>query len=291
MNTLILIFLPFGLALALACGVRLALGAERGVRMAGVAAVVAFLVTWGIVLRPGWFAHDAVGRIGHIAVGAALTALLLDFLAARRWWAYVAMAVVVLVSCWASVNLGLWPPVAFTWMKGMALAALAVGAFLVLLRLDALASRAVNARGLNDGGVPPPRELTAPITLAMVCFGLSAVAAVARDGAMAATALALAMAVAGYTAAMVLVALGPSRGLVLGAGATMLAIVWAFADRNPHAVLGLIVLPLTLFAEGTARRVPLPKAGITKILYPLVLAAACALPLSIAVLITLAVRS
>lgn len=275
MNTLLLILLPFGLALALACGVRLALGPERGARMAGIAAVVAFLVTWGIVLRPGWFAFNPVGRIGHVAVGAALTALVLDFLAAKRWCAYVAMAIVVLVSCWASINHGLWPPQAFTWMKGVALAALAVGAFLVLLRLDALA----------------PRELTAPITLAMLCFGLSAVAGVARDTPMAATALALAMAVTGYMVAVILVGLGPSRGLVLGAGATMLAITWAFVDRNPNVALGLIVLPLTLFAEGTAQRVPLPKAGITKILYPVVLAVACALPVVIAVLITLAIRT
>lgn len=275
MNTLLLILLPFGLALALACGVRLALGSERGARMAGVAAVVAFLVTWAIVLRPGWFAFTPVGRIGHVAVGAALTALVLDFLAAKRWCAYVAMAIVVLVSCWASINQALWPPQNFTWMAGLALAALAIGAFLALLRLDALA----------------PRALSAPITLAMLCFGLSAVAAVARDSAMAATALALAMAVAGYMAAALLVGFGPSRGLVLGAGATMLAITWAFADRNPHTALGLIVLPLTLFAEGTAQRVPLPKAGITKILYPVVLAAACALPVVIAILITLAIRT
>ena len=275
MNTLILILLPFGLALALACGVRLALGPERGARMAGLAAVVAFLVTWGIVLRPGWFAFNPVGRIGHVAMGAAITALVLDFLAAKRWCAYVATAIVVLVSCWASVNHGLWPPAAFTLMKGVVLAALAIGAFLVLIHLDALA----------------PQDLTAPITLAMACFGLSAVAAVARDTAMAATALALAMAVTGYMVAAVLVGLGPSRGLVLGAGATMLAIAGAFADRNPHTALGLIVLPLTLFADGTAQRVPLPKAGITKILYPLVLAAACALPVLIAVLITLAIRT
>lgn len=275
MNTLLLIFLPFGLALALACGVRLALGPERGARMAGVAAVVAFLVTWGIVLRPGWFAFTPVGRIGHVAVGAALTALVLDFFAVRRWCAYVAMGVVVLVSCWASLNQGLWPPHAFTWMKGAALVALAAGAFLVLVRIDILV----------------PRDLTAPITLAMLCFGLAAVAAVARDGAMVATALALAMAVAGYMAATVLVPLGPSRGLALGAGATMLAIAWAFVDRNPQAALGLIVLPLTLFAEGTARRVPLPKAGISRILYPLVLAAVSALPVIIAILITLAIRT
>ena len=275
MNTLLLILLPFGLALALACGVRLALGPERGARMAAAAAVIAFLVTWGIVLRPGWFAYDSVGRIGHCAVGAMLTALVLDFLAAKRWCAYVAMAIVVLVSCWASINHGLWPPQSFTLMKGAILAVLAVGAFLVLMRLDALA----------------PRELTAPITLGMLCFGLSAVAAVAGDSAMAATALALAMAVAGYMVAAILVGLGPSRGLVLGAGVTMLATVWAFVDRNPHTALGLIVLPLTLFAEGTAQRVPLPKAGITKILYPVVLAAACALPVVIAVLITLAIRT
>jgi len=274
MNTLILVLLPFGLALALACGVRLALGPERGARLAGVAAVVAFLITWGIVLRPGWLAYNPVGRIGHVAVGAALTALVLDFIAAKRWCAYVAMAIVVLVSCWASLNGGLWPPLGFTWTKGAALAALATGAFLVLLRLDILA----------------PRDLTAPITLAMLSFGLAAVAAVAGDAAMAATALALAMAVAGYAAAAVLVALGSSRGLVLGAGATLLAIAWAFVDRNPRAAIGLVILPLTLFAEGTARRVPLPKAGITKILFPLVLAVVSALPVLIAVLITLALR-
>ena len=71
----------------------------------------------------------------------------------------------------------------------------------------------------------------------------------------------------------------------------MLAVAWAFANRNPHAALGMIVLPLALFAEGTARRVPLPKAGVTKILYPVVLVAACALPVLLAILMTLAVRT
>ena len=46
-----------------------------------------------------------------------------------------------------------------------------------------------------------------------------------------------------------------------------------------------MLLPLILFADGTARRVPLPKARISAILYPLILAGIAALPLALAVLV------
>ncbi len=275
MNTLVILLLPFGLALALACGLRLGLGPERGARVAGVASVVAFLVAWGIVLRPGWFAADPVGRIGHIALGAAVVGFALDFIAAKRLWAALAAGVVVLVSCWASLNGTLWPVISFTWAKGAALIGLTAAAFLVVVRLDSM-----TARGL-----------TAQITALMMCFGLAAVAAVAGDKALAATALILAMAIVGYAGAGVLMGLPASDGFVLGVGATLLAIAWAFVQRNAGVAVGLVLLPLMLFAEGTAQRVPLPKARISNFLYPLVLAGVSALPLVLAVLITLALRS
>ena len=60
----------------------------------------------------------------------------------------------------------------------------------------------------------------------------------------------------------------------------------ALAERSPEAMLALLLLPLILFAEGTAERVPLPKARISAILYPLVLAGVAALPAALAVLVT-----
>ena len=62
----------------------------------------------------------------------------------------------------------------------------------------------------------------------------------------------------------------------------------ALTQRNASTgvLAGLVILTLMLFAEGTARRVRLPKARISVLLYPLILAGIAALPLALAALVT-----
>ncbi len=271
-NTLVIFLLPFGLALALASLIRLAGGAERGTRLAGAAVAAGFLIAWGVVLRPGWVAHEPVARIGHIVLGAALVGLALDFFQPRRFWAAAAAGIVILVSTWASVNAGLWPPQALTVLRGAMLLGLAATAFLILARLDRLAANGASVL----------------VLLAMLALGLAAVAAIAQDGAIAATALMLAVALVAYLVIGASVRLPVGDAIVLGAGSGVLAAAWVLAQRSPSTIIGLVLLLLILFADGTAKRVPLPAARISAILYPLILAGVAALPLALAALVMFA---
>jgi hypothetical protein len=74
--------------------------------------------------------------------------------------------------------------------------------------------------------------------------------------------------------------------LVLGGGAALLAIAWALVERDPSLRIGIILVPLILFADGTAKRIPLPVARISAVLYPLVQAGVAVLPLGLGALIT-----
>jgi hypothetical protein len=275
LNAVIFFLLPFGLTLALASGIRLAGGPERGARLAGIAVAAGFLIAWGIILRPGWLAEEPISRTGHIAAGAALLGLALDFFAAKRLWAAAVAGFVVLVETWASLNSGFWPPLTFTWLTAVTLITLSVIAFFVLARLDAMATRG----------------LSALIVLTMLAVGVGVIALIAGDEGVARSVFLLALAVAGYIAANAFVTLPAGDAVILGAGCALLAFAWALTQRNADTgvLLGLVLLPLMLFAEGTARRVPLPKARISVFLYPLILAGVAALPLALAALVTFAV--
>ena len=271
-NILVIFLLPFGLTLAIASLLRLAGGTERGTRLAGAAVVAGFVIAWGVVLRPGWLALEPIGRMGHIVVGAALVGLVLDFFRPGRLWAAAAAGVVILVSTWASVNAGLWPPFPLTMLRGAMLLGLTVAAFLILARLDRLAANGVSVL----------------VVLVMLALGLAVVAAIAQEGAIAVTALMLAVALLAYLVIGASVYLPVGDAIVLGAGSGVLAMAWALSQRDPGTLIGLALLPLILFADGTAKRVPLPAARISAILYPLVLAGVAALPLALAALLMLA---
>lgn len=258
---------PFALTLVIAGGIRALGGAERGVRAAGGAVVLSFLISWGFFLRPEWLPADDITRIGHIALGAALVGLGLDLISPRRFWAAAAAAIVLLVSTWASVRGGLSLPLGVGWAAGVA--ALTAGAFLMIARLDA--ARAHGA--------------TALILLAATALGLAAIARVAGEPRLASTGLILVSSVLAYTVMQWAMAVAVGDSIILGAGAALLALAWALAEAQPWVRPAMIFLPLIFFAEGTAKRVPLPAARISSVLYPLVLAGLAALPLALAVVI------
>lgn len=268
----LLALLPFALTAFLAAAIRWTGGPERGARLAGIAVAAGFLISWGWVLRPGWVPHEPLSRVGHIAFVAALVGLCLDLLGLRRLWAALAAGVVVLAAVWASANGGLWPPQPVSWLGGLSMAALAVTAFLVLVRLDALASEGVSAL----------------VILIMLALGVAALGALAGDSPVALTALMLALALAGYLVVAAIAGVPARDAIVLGAGCAVLALAWAMAQRNAGSAVGLVFLALMLFADGTARRVPLPKARISALIYPLILAAISALPLGLALLVVFA---
>jgi hypothetical protein len=266
LDSIIFTVAPFVLTLALAGAIRAFGGAERGARAAGIAVMLGFLVSWGFVLKPGWIAVDDFSRIGHIALGAAMVGLALDLLSPKRLWAAAAAAVVILISTWASVTGNLAVSGTLTFATALAVAALSAFAFLIIARLDASRTRGI----------------TSLVLLGMAALGLALVARVTGAPALASTGLMLALAVAAFAVLQAAVKLPVGDSIVLGAGATLLALAWALAQAVPDARLALVMVPLILFAEGTAQRVPLPQARVSVILYPLVLAGIAALPLALA---------
>ncbi len=260
------IILPFALTLVFTGGLRLGLGAERGARLAGAAVITGFLIAWAIVWRPGWMPSDPFTRIGHIALGALLMGVLVDTVIRRRFATVIAAVAVVAVSVTASVTGTLMPrgPLpADTLILTGGLIAIALA---VLARLDRLRA-----------------DTTVVLVItAMLALAVAAVAAVAHDVPLSITAVMLSLSLAAYGVIAALIPLPVGDAIVLGAGATLLALVWALAATHPAVRPALLLLPLMLFADGTARRVPLPKARISGLLFPVVLAGVAALPLVLA---------
>jgi len=269
LNSTLIFIAPFVLTLALAGAIRAFGGAERGARAANVAVMLGFLVSWGFVLKPGWVPADDFSRIGHIAFGGALVGLALDLFAPKRLWVAAAAAVVILVSTWASVTGALALAGPLTLGVAAVVGILSAVAFLIVARLDA--SRA--------------RGVTSLVLIAMAALALSLIARVTGLPGLALTGLMLALAVAGFAVLQGVLALPVGDSVILGAGTTVLALAWALAQAKTEIRLALLLIPLILFAEGTARRIPLPAARISAFLYPLVLAGIAALPLALAVLV------
>lgn len=260
------IVLPFALTLVFTGALRLGLGAERGARLAGATVIAGFLIAWAIVWRPGWMPVEPFARIGHVALGAMLLGVLVDALIRRRFATLIAAVGVVAVSVVASVTGTLTPRWPLPGDSLMLIGGLTALALAVLARLDRL-----------RGDTPVVLVITAMLALAV-----AAVAAVAHDVPLAVTAVMLALSVAAYAVIAALIPLPVGDAIVLGVGATLLALTWALAARHPAVRPALLLLPLMLFADGTARRIPLPKARISAFLFPLILAGVAGLPLILA---------
>lgn len=261
--------LPFALTLVFTGAIRLGLGPERGARLAGGAVVGGFLIAWAIVWRPGWMPAEPFARIGHIALGALLIGLLVDAVIRRKFATIIGAVLVVAVSAVASVTGTLRPRWPLSGDDLLLTGLLVVLALAALARLDRLRS-----------------DTTVVLVItAMVALAVSVVGAMAHDLPLSVTALMLALSLAAYGLMAVLIPLPVGDSIVLGAGTTVLAITWVLAATHPAARPALALLPLILFADGTARRVPLPKARISGLLFPLVLLGVAALPLILAVLV------
>ena len=269
LKSLLIYITPFALSLALAGAIRAFGGAERGARTANVAVMISFLVSWGVFLKPGWFPTDDFSRIGHVAFGAMLVGLALDLLSPKRLLVAAAAAIVIVVSTWASVTGALTVSGQLTLGLAAIVAALSAVAFLIIARLDAARARGV----------------TSLILIAMAALRLAFIARVADAPALATTGIMLALAVTGFAVLQSVIALPLGDSAILGGGTTVLALAWALAQTKPDVRIALVLIPLILFAEGTAQRVPLPEARISTFLYPLVLAGIAALPLGLAVLV------
>ncbi len=268
MNAIVTLLLPPALTFVLALALQILIK-ERGVRAGGLPVALGVLVCWVFVVRPGWMPVDDMRRILHIAAGAALLGLVLDALQPPRLIAAILAAVFVLGSAFASVTGLVWPRWPMTTSDGIAAGAAAVTAFLVLARFDSMRER----------------PLSLVLLLTVVACGLTVLAALMKDAMLAGLAGVLATGLAGYLVFVVIMGAAITDGLILFAGASMLAVIWALAQLYPDIRLALLCLPLVLFAETTAMRVPLPAARISTVLYPLILASAVSLPLVLAGLI------
>lgn len=269
-NSALVYLVPLLLTPVIAGAIRMFGGPERGARVAGIAVMIAFAFGWVLIVRPSWAPVDDISRIGHIALGASVLGLLLDLIGARRILIALATAGTVLVCAWSSYTDTLAVPA----MDGplLPVAVLAVVAFVILMRLDA-----VKAEGMST-----------LILLAMAALGISFMAQVVEDATLATSALVLALTVLGFTLPQSIAALPVGSSIILGGGSVLLAIAWALAHNHPETRLALLLVPMIFFAEGTAKRVPLPEARISTLLYPALLAVLAALPLVLAVLVTYA---
>jgi hypothetical protein len=279
-----------GLLLALAAVpaslamVRTGLGAERAARVGGLVPPLVFLIVWAVAVRPGWFAYDALGRIGHIVAGGALLGLALDLAQPPRWIRLAGGVVFLLVCAWAEVNGGLWtggmPPLG----NLAALCGASILGGVILWRFDVL-------RAETRGAAFPHAPAVMLLSALILTLALAAIAAAVADATLARTALILAAVISGQLAWVWWMQADVPEAALLGIGGTVLATAWAIFERNAGTGPGLVCSGLILFAHGTAARVPLPKAGISRWIAPLVLAAASAAPLVLAVLMTLALKA
>jgi hypothetical protein len=242
---------------------------ERAARVGLAPLVITALFCWVFIVRPGWVPVDDATRVLHVAVGAALLGLALDAVKPPRFAAAVLVAGFLLGSAFASVTGRIMPGGPISVRDGAITSVLAVVSFLVLARFDAMHERALNLS----------------ILLALLGGGLALLAAIAHDPVLTGLALVMAMALAGYVVFVAVTGTSVGDGVILFSGASMLAMVWALAQRHPDLRLALLCLPLVLFAEATALRVPLPAARISTLLYPLIFAGLVCLPLGLAGLI------
>lgn len=268
MNTAVTLLLPFALTPVLAFALHI-LARERALRVGLLPVALSVLICWIFVVRPGWVPVDDANRILHIAVGAAILGLGLDILKPHRLITALLAALFVLGSAYATVTGRLTPDAPLPLRDGLFVAGLTVVAFLSLARLDAMRARA----------------LSLMVLLTVVACGLAALSWIGSDYLLRGLAAALACALAGYLVFVAVTGAPVTDGLVLFAGTPILAMVWGLAQRHPDMRLALLCVPLVLFAETTALRVPLPAARISALLYPLILAVLVSLPLALAGLI------
>jgi hypothetical protein len=266
LKTLLPVVVAFAVAAVGLVAVRLGLGAERGPRLAS--GFVGLGVIAALAAVPGfeWSAVGALDRIGHILIGSLIVGVVLDALKPPRAVEGALVTVFALGCGWASAMGGLVPNVTPTVLRvGLALA-LGLIWLGMILRFGAL-----NAH--------KPTNL---VVLIAAAAGVALLAAIAGDATVTLIALSLAAALFAFAAVNLIWVLDFGHGAVVPAAAGLVAMAWALSQRHPETLLGLGVLALVLFAERTARRVPVPKSGIAPYIYLAILGGCCAIPVVIA---------
>ncbi|TAL02402.1 MAG: hypothetical protein EPO08_07150 [Rhodospirillaceae bacterium] len=272
---------PFAVTLGMTGLVRWVAGAERAGQFVGLALPLGFLVAWAVIVAPGWHAYDSLGRIGHVVFGAALAGFALDFWRPRRGFAIAILLAFVAGSSWAEANGGLWPQARPDAAVLLSLVVSAVLGAALAWRIDRL----------QDADVPTGAPGAAILVLLMmIALTFAAIAAVSTDAALQATGLLLALAIAGYLTWIWITGAPLPAAAVCPAAAGLFALAWALVARDAATIPGLALAGLILFADGTARRVPLPRARISGLLYPLILAGVALLPMVLAAAVTLGLR-
>lgn len=254
-------------------------GPERAGRFIGAAFGLLFLIAWAVVVAPGWRALDALGRVGHIVLGASILGLVFDCWRPPRVIALPLLVIFIAGVSWAEANgrLLTLPDTAGA-LRFIALAL--VGAV--------LAWRVENmTRAATPFGTPGPSVL---MMLMMAALALATVAWTDGHEPFAATCLVLAVAIAGFLPWAWVTNGSVPWAVLCPAAAGLFASAWGIVDTSSAALPGVCLAALTLFADGTARRIPMPQARVAVILYPLLVGVMALLPLALAMAVTAALR-
>jgi len=255
-------------------GLRLTAGPERGQRLAGLFVGVAIIAALFAVPGFAWTAAGPLNRIGHIIIGAVLVGASLDLVKPRNLWRWVVLGLFVLGCGWASAVNTLIPKITPSLGQlGLALA-LAVIWLGIILRFT----------------MPQAHKPTKLVVLIAAVAGIAVLASIAGDVALVTIALSIMAAVFAFVVCAIVLNIELNDSATLPIASSLVAMAWALSQRHPEALLGLGILTLVLFAERTARRVPMPQGGIAAYLYLCVLAGFCGIPILIAaVLVSAAV--
>jgi len=252
-------------------------GPERAPRYVGLAFSLAFLFMWTVVFADNWAPVDARSLVGHIVLGAAILGAALAYFRPSRAIAFPFVLVALLLAAWGAGTGHLWKvPPAHGLLRFAVLALVGAG---LAWRVERIATTDVPV------GVPGPTTL---VILLMTSLALAAVASTSGQTPLVVSGLLLAAAVAGYIPLALVTKAPLSAAMLCPAVAGIFGVAWGIVAGNAAAVPGVALVGLILFADGTARRVPLPKAGVSAILYPLIVAGVSVLPLALAVAVTVA---
>lgn len=263
---------PFTLVLLAGVGFRLFAGPERTARWSGLPLGWGVLAGWVLLVDPSMVPKTAHDRVGHMVLGAIIVGVAFDTVVARPLWRGVILGLFIMGCAWLSVMGGVAVRTAPTVATGVAGAAWAATWLTTTIKMDTLRSHAATAQTI----------------IVAALAGIVAIAMTIDDGAVAKTVLGTLSAWVGLILARFLFAAPISWAALMPVLAVIFSGAWAMAVTRPVVAPGLAVLLFVLFADRTARRIPMPGGRISDILYVLVLAGMAAIPVILAVAIVAA---
>ncbi len=259
----------FGVALITVLCLRLFLKTGRGQHYAGLGLGVGFMVGISLVAGFSWGGYGPIDRIGHIALGGVMVGLALDFIS-PAWGRWALLTIYALGCAWASALNGLKPADPPTALQLGLVVLLGVVWLGLMVRLSALS----------------PHKLSTFIVIIAVVTGLAVLSSITHDSDLTFISLCLLGALFALAIVASLFSIELNYATMIPAAAAIIAIAWGLSQRQPETFIGLPVLALVLFAERTARRIPMPKGSrVGEYLYPAGLAGCCVIPIAIAALL------